>query len=263
MKIVSWNCHMGLKNEKVSKLLNNENFVDADIYAIQECEEKDITPEIEKSLGKLQDSWYGDHKEYEWYHRGDLGIALFSNKYKIERIKKGEERFRYVVPYKVTDKETLETFILVHIWTKTKDREQNQNEDYLMFVLNAVKDPEYSQYLFPADNKVIWLGDFNWSAQLTSSFVQKKFKEFEQGISEKLSSAYHEFNNFALGTEEIRTFFDTRARAYFNDYIFVGKNAFEIESAFVGSEKEWALTDCDRTYSSDHCPVMAEVNLVH
>lgn len=88
MKIVSWNCHMGLKNEKVSKLLNNENFVDADIYAIQECEEKDITPEIEKSLGKLQDSWYGDHKEYEWYHRGDLGIALFSNKYKIERIKK-------------------------------------------------------------------------------------------------------------------------------------------------------------------------------
>lgn len=47
---------MGLKNEKVSKLLNNENFVDADIYAIQECEEKDITPEIEKSLGKLQDS---------------------------------------------------------------------------------------------------------------------------------------------------------------------------------------------------------------
>ena len=131
---------MGLKNEKVTKLLNNENFVDADIYAIQECEEKDITPEIEKSLGKLQDSWYEDHKEYEWYHRGDLGIALFSNKYKIERIKKGEERFRYVVPYKVTDKETLETFILVHIWTKTKDREQNQNEDYLMFVLNAVKD---------------------------------------------------------------------------------------------------------------------------
>ena len=48
-----------------------------------------------------------------------------------------------------------------------------------------------------------------------------------------------------------------------HNYIFVGKNAFEIESAFVGSEKEWALTDCDRTYSSDHCPVMAEVNLVH
>ena len=146
----------------------------------KECEEKDITPEIEKSLGKLQDSWYGDHKEYEWYHRGDLGIALFSNKYKIERIKKGEERFRYVVPYKVTDKETLETFILVHIWTKTKDREQNQNEDYLMLFLNAVKDPEYSQYLFPADNKVIWLGDFNWNAQLTSSFAQKNLRNLSK-----------------------------------------------------------------------------------
>ncbi len=261
MKIVSWNCHMGLTIDKVHKLQKDENFADADIYAIQECEEKDITPEIENSLGKLQDSWYGDHKEYEWYHKGDLGIALFSNKYKIERIYKGEERFRYVVPYKVTDKVSLDTFTLVHIWTKTKDRAQNQNEDYLMFVLNAMKDPEYSQYLFPADNKVIWLGDFNWSAQLTSSFAKKKFKEFEQGISEKLSSAYHEFNNLALGEEDIRTFFDTRSRAYFNDYIFVGKNAFEIESAIVGSKDNWLHSECNDRYGSDHCPVMVHLAL--
>ena len=49
---------------------------------------------------------------------------------------------------------------------------------------------------------------------------------------------------------------------YSNPLLKFGKTA-RIESAFVGSEKEWALTDCDRTYSSDHCPVMAEVNLVH
>ena len=261
MKIVSWNCHMGLTIDKVHKLLNDENFADADIYAIQECEEKDITPEIEKSLGKLQDSWYGDHKEYEWYHKGDLGIALFSNKYKIERIHEGEELFRYVVPYKVTDMETLETFTLVHIWTKTKDREQNQNEDYLMFVLNAMKDPEYSQYLFPADNKVIWTGDFNWSAQLTSSFAKKKFKEFEQGISEKLSSAYHEINNKALGEERVGTFFNTKA--YFNDYIFVGKNAFEIKQVCIGAKQNWNNKICYSTFGSDHCPIMTEVNLVH
>lgn len=49
-----------------------------------------------------------------------------------------------------------------------------------MFVLNAVKDTEYSQYLFPADNKVIWLGDFNWSAQLTSSFAQKNLRNLSK-----------------------------------------------------------------------------------
>ena len=263
MKIVSWNCHMGLTIDKVKKLLNDKNFADADIYAIQECEEKDITPEIESSLGKLQDSWYGDHKEYEWYHKGDLGIALFSNKYKIERIHKGEERFRYVVPYKVTDKEKLETFTLVHIWTKTKDRATNQNEDYLMFVLNAMKDSEYSQYLFPTDNKVIWLGDFNWSAQLTSPFAKNKFKEFELAISEKLSSAYHDFNNISLGEETIRTFFDTKSRSYFNDYIFVGRDAFEIDASFIGSKEKWTLPDCNNTYGSDHCPIMAVVNMIN
>lgn len=113
-----------------------------------------------------------------------------------------------------------------------------------------MKAPEYSQYLFPADNKVIWFGDFNWSAQLTSSFTKKKFKEFEQEICEKLFSAYHDFNHLALGEEKIRTFFDTKSRAYFNDYILVGKHSFEIESALVGSKENWSNSDCNNTYGS-------------
>lgn len=261
MKIVSWNCHMGLEIDKVQKLLEDDRFNNADIYAIQECEEKDI-PEIQNLLGTLQDSWYGDHKEYEWYHKGDLGIALFSNKYKIERINKGEERFRYVVPYKVTDFETNETFTLVHIWTKTKDRAQNQNEDYLMFVINAMKDPVYSKYLFPSDNKVIWLGDFNWSPQLTAPFARKTFKEFETSISDKLCSSYHSFKGLSLGDEKERTFFSTKGKSYFNDYIFVGKNTFEIKHACVGAKEKWNDKDCYSSFGSDHCPIMAEVGII-
>ena len=57
MKIVSWNCHMGLEIDKVQKLLADDRFNNADIYAIQECEEKNITPEIEKFLGHLQEKF--------------------------------------------------------------------------------------------------------------------------------------------------------------------------------------------------------------
>ena len=260
MKIVSWNCHMGLEIDKVQKLLADDRFNNADIYAIQECEEKNITPEIEKFLGHLQDNWYGDHKEYEWYHKGDLGIALFSNNYKIERINKGQERFRYVVPYKVTNPETNETFTLVHIWTKTKDRDQNQNEDYLMFFINAMKDPEYSKYLFPPNNKVIWLGDFNWSPQLTAPFARKTFKDFETSISDKLCSSYHDFNGLSLGAEKKMTFFSTKGKSYCNDYIFVGKDDFDIKYAAIGSEENWKYSDCNDKFKSDHCPVMVEAN---
>ncbi|MBO4641143.1 MAG: endonuclease/exonuclease/phosphatase family protein [Treponema sp.] len=261
MKIVSWNCHMGLTIDKVNKLLENDSFNDADIYAIQECEENDITPEIEQKLGHLQNSWYGDHKEYEWYHKGDLGIALFSNKFRIERINKNEERFRYVVPYKVTNDKTNESFILVHIWTKTKDRENNPNEDYLMFVLNAMKEPEYSKYLFPSDNKVIWLGDFNWSPQLSSYFAKNIFSLFGTSINKALYSTYHKYNQLSLGEEKKMTFFSTKSKAYFNDYIFVGKKAFTIKQVYVGSKENWQYSDCNKTYYSDHCPIMANLNL--
>ena len=262
MKIVSWNCHMGLEIDKVQKLLADDRFNNADIYAIQECEEKDITPEIEDLLCPLQDSWYGDHKEYEWYHKGDLGIALFSNKYKIERINKGEERFRYVVPYKVTNPENNETFTLVHIWTKTKEQKPNQNEDYLRFVIKAMKDNEYSQYLFPSDNKVIWLGDFNWSGQLKSYFAKKTFKDFETSISDKLFSSYHVVNGVTLSDEKERTFFSSKGESYFNDYIFVGKNTCEVRQACVGAKENWNERDCNSFFGSDHCPIMAEVNII-
>ena len=261
LKIVSWNCHYGLTDEKVDKLLEKNDFVDADIYAIQECEEKNISASIESKLGSIQDNWYGDHKEYEWYHNGDLGIALFSNKYQIERVNKNKEPYRYVIPYKVTDKKTSESFNLIHIWTKTKDREQNYKEDYFMFVLNAIADAEYSKYLFPNDGKVIWAGDFNWSAQLKSNFAKSKFSEFELKIKNKLESAYHMHTGIKLGEESVRTFFDKKSNSFFNDYIFYGTNGFNINNAVIGSRDGWNLSECRKEFLSDHCPIMAELSL--
>ena len=259
MKIVSWNCEKGLTLNKVKLLLNNEKFNGADIYAIQECKESDINSEIEEKLGHSQGSWYGDHKEYEWYRKGDLGIALFSDKFNIERMNTGEELYRYVIPYKITDKESLKSFILIHIWTKKKNKIGNQNEDYLLAVLNAMKDEKYKKFLFPYDNEVVWLGDFNCSYQVRDIWSKEKFKEFDTIITKNLYSSYHQSRRLTLGQEEEMTYFDRKSNSFFNDYIFVGKNSFEITNSCVGSEKGWSVTDCNKAFSSDHCPVMAEI----
>ena len=167
MKICTWNCRYGLTPEKAAHLCK-EGY-NADIYAIQEYDMLNNKPisEIEKCLGQLQDK-YGDGQEYKHNDKsgGDLGVALFSNTYRIERIYGNTVPYRYVVPYKVTSKDTNESFTLVHVWTKIAGQEANQKQDYIMQVTGAIEDPTYSKSLIPEDNKVLWIGDFNSSMQL-------------------------------------------------------------------------------------------------
>ena len=124
MKICTWNCRYGLTPEKAAHLCK-EGY-NADIYAIQEYDMRNNKPihEIEKHLGQLQDK-YGDGREYRDNAEsgGDLGLALFSNTYRIERIYSNTIPYRYVVPYKVTCKGTNESFTLIHVWTKIADLE--------------------------------------------------------------------------------------------------------------------------------------------
>ena len=133
MKICTWNCRYGLTFEKAAYLC--QAGYNADIYAIQEYDMRNNKPihEIEKHLGQLQDK-YGDGREYKDNAEsgGDLGLALFSNTYRIERIYSNTIPYRYVVPYKVTCKETNESFTLIHVWTKIADLEANQKQDYIM-----------------------------------------------------------------------------------------------------------------------------------
>lgn len=42
IKIVSWNCHYGLNEEKFTKLVFNSEFSNADIYAFQEVLENEF-----------------------------------------------------------------------------------------------------------------------------------------------------------------------------------------------------------------------------
>ena len=99
IKIVSWNCHMGLKIDKVQKILNDNTFACADIYAIQECEEKNknffsarnvsptYTDEIldEKNRIKIKYNKNG-YTEYSYDNGGNL-ITAYKNGVEIYRRK--------------------------------------------------------------------------------------------------------------------------------------------------------------------------------
>ncbi|WP_432999621.1 endonuclease/exonuclease/phosphatase family protein [Treponema vincentii] len=193
MKICTWNCRYGLTLEKAAYLC--QAGYNADIYAIQEYDMRNNKPihEIEKHLGQLQDK-YGDGREYRDNAEsgGDLGLALFSNTYRIERIYSNTIPYRYVVPYKVTCKETNESFMLIHVWTKIADLKANQKQDYIMQVIGALENPTYNKLLIPEDNKALWIGDFNSSMQLKNEIDKNNHTRFLETMKKYgLVSAYH------------------------------------------------------------------------
>jgi len=260
MKICTWNCRYGLTPEKAAHLCKAG--YNADIYAIQEYDMLNNKPinEIEKHLGQLQDK-YGDGQEYKHNDKsgGDLGLALFSNTYRIERIYGNTVPYRYVVPYKVTSKDTNESFTLVHVWTKIAGQEANQKQDYIMQVTGALEDPTYSKSLIPEDNKVLWIGDFNSSMQLKDEADKNNHAIFLENM-EKLGlvSAYHTDRQKKHGEEEQFTFIGTYKNGqqmFFNDYIFYHHDGFKCETVRIG------LFNTFRAFS-DHCPVLAELQLL-
>ena len=260
MKICTWNCRYGLTPEKAAHLCK-EGY-NADIYAIQEYDMLNNKPisEIEKCLGQLQDK-YGDGQEYKHNDKsgGNLGVALFSNTYRIERIYGNTVPYRDVVPYKVTSKDTNESFTLVHVWTKIAGQEANQKQDYIMQVTGAIEDPTYSKSLIPEDNKVLWIGDFNSSMQLKDEADKNNHAVFLENM-EKLGlvSAYHTDRQKKHGEEDQFTFIGTYRNGqqmFVNDYIFYHHDRFKCETVRIG------LFNTFRAFS-DHCPVLAELQLL-
>ena len=258
MKIVSWNCRYGLTKEKITALFAAE--YKADLYAIQEVTNNEDTLADFKDLGENQDL-YGDHKEFEWNDKkgGDLGIAIFSKKYKIERISGNWNKYRYVVPYSICRANGEEICKVIHIWTKTADKNLNDSEDYIQQVIHACEDDSLKSILFPENKKAIWLGDFNSSLQLS----QKRYKALHEKFLKIMDkhgykSAWHLANHVEHGKERPnnRTFFQQyiTTNSFFNDYIFINPDVCSLKKSSVAHFKQFIGI-------SDHCPIMAELEL--
>lgn len=238
MKIVTWNCKEGLTPEKARKVAD---WAKADVYFIQEVEENNACKEVEEALGQMR-HWYGDHKEYDAYGKGDLGIAIFSKEWTAKRINKGTERFRYVVPYAVTKKDGSEKFVAFHVWTK-KDSfyAESRFHGYSDIFMDAML--SYSRFrprLF--SEPFIALGDFNFGGR--TDFGGGKDRD---AFDKEIADACH----------TIRLPKDKPPLATYQDETTVHPNdCFYISPQWNASDPVLGA-DC----GSDHLPVMAELTL--
>lgn len=248
LSVVSWNCRYGLTKEKFSTLmqLDKEIFSNADIYVFQEVLENDFIdiPGFEIHDDYKYRHWYGDHLEFGDCHEanpleGDLGIVLIS-KFRFHRMDQGLMRFRYVIPYLFYDGNNKEQFILIHVWTKSKP------DGYFEPVYKAL---DYYKDKFPKV-PIIMIGDYNFGVEYDSPFLDS----FETKINQKIEG----LKRAELIGDNKKTFYFPRNpnREYFNDYIFTKDCKAKFK---VGNSDIWIPKDKEKI--SDHCPIVAEIEL--
>ncbi|MCR4821279.1 MAG: hypothetical protein K5873_00210 [Treponema sp.] len=240
MKIVSWNCRYGLDEKKWNAV--KEFCPDADFYLIQETKENDV---INCSDFNFR-HWYGDHQEFgdcriPSHNSGDLGIAIFSETYKIERIDEGRERYRYVLPYKVTSIKDNKQFILIHVWTKGFP-------DYYYISVNHALN-YYKKQLQSLNLPIIMIGDFNFGRKIDAEFFVKFDDELERVLGLKKPEEYLKKSN----TDTF--YYEKNRNYYFNDCMYLSSEWKMIDYK-VGERDKWIGKD--KSYS-DHCPIMAEL----
>ena len=251
LKIVSWNCHYGLTNEKWCALKNFCN--DAAIYVIQEVLENEFIDIADfEGIEKYKyRHWYGDHQEYGNCHiprgaEGDLGIVLIS-KYRIQRFDHGLIRFRYVVPYILYDTNN-EKCILIHVWTKGKP------DGYIDPIYKALS--YYKEQFKQKKLPIIMIGDFNFGIELNDKYGKKFMNEF----TKKLETEIPELKMLELLGENKQSFYYPRYsdKKYFNDCVY----AKGITGQFtIGNVADWIRALGSKEDYSDHCPIMAELSL--
>jgi len=242
IKIVSWNCHYGFDKNKPEAIKKYE----ADILVIPECREMDM--EVHGYDRKHRD-WYGDHKESKDRNgkvneEKDLGIGVFwKDGITLTRLLEGddtskkENRFRYVVPYKVEGK--FKQFTLVAVWTKAEPFYYDRN------VVEAVKWYK-PKGLF--DINTIIIGDFN---------------TFDKGDNMRLDDLEKKLSpmiNYAKNTEFHKepTYYSTRDGFGIDDFCFVSEN-FDGKNIKFITHNKW--DENNRWNGSDHCPISVEFDL--
>jgi exonuclease III len=209
MKIVSWNCKFGFDEEK-AKYINKYN---ADIYVIQECTLNNV--DLVKNYKEFG-AWFGDNVD-SYY-----GIGIFSDKYTIEPLTPEHNTdYRYVVPYKISDKNN--EFVLFAVWTKNKDKE-NKKVEYTEQIWNAINYDGYKNIL---SGSVILVGDFNSNNYWDEQYFKNKSHSHKDIINKLkeygIESAYHKYYNCENGNEKEPTLLwrMDKNNKYHIDYCFV------------------------------------------
>ncbi|HNU66593.1 MAG TPA: hypothetical protein PKL42_05640 [Methylotenera sp.] len=231
MKIISWNCNGALR-----KKLEPISAFNADIYIIQECEDR------AKINDKNYQSWAG---QYLWYgHNKNKGVGVFAkNGFSLTPLPLESGRLEYFLPFKVN-----ESFTFLAVWTREANSPTfkyiGQMWKYLQLHKNQLK-----------SDKTVIIGDLNsnvrwdaWDRWWNHSDVVREL----EGIG--ICSLYHHIYKEDQGQESKPTFYLQRniQKPYHIDYAFISKEMAPSASLSVGEKEIWLE-------HSDHMPLSVHI----
>lgn len=235
MRIIEWNSQ-GAFRKKNDRILS----LQPDILVVPECESEnklkfgDLTPKPTDFF------WYGDSE--------NKGIGIFSySDFKFELLKIFNPRFRFIIPLKVTGKDS--SFLLFAIWAM--DNKEKPEARYIGQIWLAIN--YYSNLL---SLPCVLTGDFNsnkiWDEKERVGNHSDMVAFLE---NENIFSLYHKQEKIEQGKEIHPTFHMYRKpeKPYHIDYFFAAdliiKDGFEIK---VGKVENWIDL-------SDHVPLTLEL----
>ncbi len=235
MKIIEWNSQ-GAFRKKNDRILS----LQPDILVVSECESEkklkfgDLTPKPTDFF------WYGDSE--------NKGIGIFSySDFKFELLKAFNPRFRYIIPLKVTGKDS--SFLLFAIWAM--DNKEKPEARYIGQIWLAIN--YYSSLL---SLPCILTGDFNSNKIWDEKERVGNHSDMVGFLDKKgINSLYHKQEQIEQGEEVHPTFHMYRKteKPYHIDYFFASnsiiKDGFEIS---IGEAKNWIDI-------SDHVPLILEL----
>lgn len=224
MRIVSWNC-----NGAFRKKYKSIQFLDADVYIIQECEEPFAT----------QDSGYIEFAQNSlWSGQKNKGVGIFArSEINIENNNWKNFGLEWYISCTVN-----ECLTLLGIWGSG-----NYIEDIYVYL------QIHKEKLAETENLLIG-GDFN-----SNTCWDKKHKRRTHSVvvteleSLNLQSCYHTQKKENQGQESTPTFFlyKDKNKPYHIDYFFYNENRFN--NFQVGQYEEWISL-------SDHMPLILDMD---
>ncbi|HEX8844825.1 MAG TPA: hypothetical protein VF791_09295 [Pyrinomonadaceae bacterium] len=237
MRIVIWNCHMGLA-KKYRQLLS----LKPDLAVIPECAEPSVVQAKADEFVPTSAVWIGENV--------NKGLAVFSfSSFKLKLHKAYAPEFRWIAPIEVVGDYN---FNLLAVWAFFST---NRPKGYRGVVLEALE--HYKRFLKSKES--VFAGDFN-----NNVIWDKPRRDYNHSIVTEtlrtefaVESAYHVFNSEPEGAETFPTLYWLwrKENPYHIDYCYIPTSWIrQVTDVRVGSYEDW------RAYS-DHVPVVIDVAL--
>jgi len=225
LKIVSWNCH-GAFRKKYQQL----QYLNADIYVIQECENPKNHEDAFKRLG-FSGSYFWCGKND---NRGIAGFA-FDNILLKENLW-SKDCLKHFISLKINN-----SFDLLCVWACAP-----YIEEYFQY-----QDTNFQHY----SNDMIIIGDFNSNAKWDKKYSNRNHTNVVSSLEKiGLVSAYHHLSKELQGKESKNTFYlhYKMEKGYHIDYCFIAPE--KLKEFSILDSKNWLPY-------SDHIPIMVEIKI--